>query len=551
MPRAKVDPVDWLSCGAPACSSTDAELEIPESFIDFCEWLGVTLEPGQRVAASVAFDAVEPGELDKDDRAIAVELFGEVDRFAPNARRIVVGVCGARGGKTYVFSALRMLHLALTVSLATLAPGEAASAPIVAPDKDLAAQALNYVTGAIDSKPELAAMVESRGAEHIDLRRPDGHVVEIVVRAASARGRTGRGRSLVGATLEEAAFFRDAEMKVNDDEIFKALSPRVLPGGQVIIESTPWAQIGLLYDLFVANHPNPECAGLTVPARNAGTAIAMHASTLRLRDTELTRAIVAVETDLDPDNAAREFGAQFMAAGTETFFDPLTLAKCVDPEIEIPFLPEPGDEVTSGGDLGFAKNSSALAISHRREHHVSLACLIEKKPAEGVLLKPSAVVKEFAAAIVEHQGRYLMADGHYKATAVEHLADVGLGFLDAPAIPAEAFIHVRAGMREGRVHIPNHPRLLRQLRETMARRSSGGVLTIVLPKWKTGEHGDLVVAFVLSVFQAVGDVVKPAKPKAGTREHDEMRASEALERRRADVRRRTENHGWGTLGTRK
>jgi hypothetical protein len=470
-------------------------------------------------------------------------MFGPVDRFTEAARRILVGVCGARGGKTYVFAALRILHLALTVSLETLAPGEVASAPIVAPDKDLAEQALNYVTGAVDSKPELAALVESRGAEHIDLRRSDGHIVEVVVRAASARGRTGRGKSLVGAVMEEAAFFRDANYQVNDDEVFKALSPRVLPGGQLIILSTPWAQIGLLYELFAANHPNPACAGLTVPARCAGTAMAMHASTLRLRDVPLTRAIVAVEEDLDADNAAREFGAQFMSAGTETFFDALTIAKCVDPALVLPFLPEPGDEVTSGGDLGFSKNSSALVVSHRREQMMTLARIIEKKPAEGLLLKPSEVVKEFAEAIVEHQGSALMADGHYKATAIEHLNPTGLGFIDAPLSPAESFVKVRTAMREGRVKFPNHPRLLRQLRETMSRRGSGGAVTIILPKWKTGEHGDLVSAFVLSIYQAVGDVAKSPPPKQGTKEHDEAQAQALRERRRREVERQTTGTG--------
>src|SRR6185436_12399976 len=242
----------------------------------------------------------------------------------------VVAVCGARGGKTYVLVALRILHLALTVSLDTLAPGEVASAPIIAPDKDLAEQALNYVKGAVDSDPELRASVLSRGAEHIELRREDGRSVEIVVKAASARGRTGRGRSLVAAAMEEAAFFRDADFQVNDEEIYKALSPRILPGGQLIIDSTPWAQVGLLYDLFAANHPAPACAGLAVPAQNAGTAIALHASTLRLRDVPLTRDIVSSERKRDSENAAREYDAMFMAAGTSTFFDAHTIAQCID-----------------------------------------------------------------------------------------------------------------------------------------------------------------------------------------------------------------------------
>src|SRR6185436_19692259 len=144
--RAASDPLAYLTCGAPpvprARMASDAGAI---SFCDFVAHIGVELEPGQRVAAKIAYDGAEPCDLDGDERAIAREMFGDVERFEANARRIVVAVCGARGGKTYVLVALRILHLALTVSLDTLAPGEVASAPIIAPDKDLTEQALNYV----------------------------------------------------------------------------------------------------------------------------------------------------------------------------------------------------------------------------------------------------------------------------------------------------------------------------------------------------------------------------------------------------------------------
>lgn len=543
--RAAIDPLAYLTCGAPAAEQRArfAHASGAISFVDFCEHIGVTLEPGQRVAALVAYDGIEPEDLEGDDRAIAREMFGDIDRIEPNARRIVVAVCGARGGKTYVLVALRILHLALTVPLDTLAPGEVASAPIIAPDKDLAEQALNYVKGAIDSDPDLRASVLSRGAEHIELRREDGRSVEIVVKAASARGRTGRGRSLVAAAMEEAAFFRDATFQVNDDEIYKALSPRILPGGQLIVDSTPWAQVGLVYDLFAANHPNPERAGLHVPAQTLGTALALHASTLRLRDVELTRTIVASERARDPENAAREYDALFMVAGTATFFDAASIAACID-DRPLPHAPEPGDEVTSGADLGFAKNSSALYIAHRRGGVAWPGALIEKKPQEGALLKPSAVVMEFADEIVRHHGSYLMADGHYKATAIEHLTPVGIGFVDAPTSPAEAFIAVRTAMREGRVRIPNEPRLIRQLRETMGRKGAGGSVTIVLPKWRTGEHGDLVSAFVLAVYQAVGERVPIAGPAPGTREWDLAQADASRERRRRAGQEAASGNWW-------
>lgn len=537
---SRVDVDAFLLEGLPLAPSIGREFVAAARFTDFCAQLGVTLEHGQRVAALVAYDGLDPCDLIGEERETARELFGDVETIAPAARRIFAAVAGARGGKTYALVALRMLHLALTVDLSPLAPGEYASGPIIAPDMDLAQQALRFVQGAVMSVPALAAMVDGKpdAEESICIRR-GGKIAEIVVRAASGRGRTGRGRTLFGFALSEAAFFLDKNYKVNDNEIFLALRPRLtLPGSQGILESTPWSQTGLLYDLFVANHPDPTCAGLTDKGTMAGTALAMHAPTLALRDTPETREFVHAEETRDPENAAREFGAQFMSASTESFFDPVVLAKCLDDSIELPTLPQPGDQVMSGVDLGFTKNSSALVISHMRAGMIRVAQIVEKKPQEGASLKPSEVCREFADEIVRHHGSYFMADGHYKETALEEIGKVGLGFLEAPSTPADAFLRSRAIMREDRVRLPNHPRLVRQLRETLWRRGAGGNVTIILPKWRTGEHGDLASAFVLSIYQQTGERMAAAKPPAGTPEADALAQKEAQDRRRKEAERR-------------
>lgn len=524
---------------------------VPAKFLDFCAWIRVELGAGQRIICAIAYDGVQIADLSAEDQALAREIFGEISHVSDELRRIVVLVAGARAGKSYVIGALRLLHLALTVPLESMAPGEVASGAIIAPDMELAGQALRYVQGAVASHPTLAAMVVGKpdAAESITLRRGTKDV-EIVVRAASSRGRTGRARSLVGAIFEESALFRDANFQVNDEEIFKAVAPRIMEGGQLIISSTPWAQVGLLYTLFVKNHPAPACAGLPESPEMEGTALAAHATTLQLRDVPMTRAYVAKEYKRDPENADREFGAKFMSTGANAFFDPLMLARCVDKEMEIPFLPEPGDEVTSGADLGFAKNSSAMAIVHRRDGWMSLADLREKKPSEGALLKPSEVCKEFADVIVEHQGSFLMADGHYKATAVEHLANVGLGFRDAPTAPAEAFIVARTAMREDRVRIPNNPRLLRQLREVMVRRGSGGTVTIIHPLWPTGEHGDLARAFILALFQAAGEMAKPTPPPPNSPEALKAKIDADREARRKDLEAKASRESGAVAGWR-
>ena len=486
-------------------------------FTDFVAQLGVALEPGQRVLCRVAFDGVEPHSLDDVERTIARRLFGNVDVIPPGCRRVLVAVCGARAGKTYVLIALRILHLALTVDLSPLAPGEEAFGVILAPHTDLSAQGMRYVQGAIDSLPWLKRREVHRIDEESSTLERDGKRVTIVAKAANAQGLAGRGLSLVAAALDECAFFRDRSYKVNDDELYKAFAPRVMPGGQSIIASTPWAESGLLYELFRSNHGHPV------------NALAAHAPTLALRDVEYTRELVANETARDPENAEREYGARFMGAGTEQFFDAAVLRACIDPSLSLPMAPVAGTVVTAGGDLGFTRNSAALAICHRRGRTVSLAELVEEKPLPGMPLKPSAVTGAFAARLVAHGAASVECDKHYQASMVEACAAAGIIVTDAPTQPADAFVDARTMMREGLVKLPDDPRLLGQLREVMWRKNAGGTVTIVQPQKKTGEHGDLASALVLALHQHYGAVTAPTPPAQGTPEA-EREEEAAMER---------------------
>jgi len=100
----------------------------------------------------------------------------------------------------------------------------------------------------------------------------------------------------VCALLDEAAFFRGEDSQVNDTEILKAVAPRILPGGQVLILSTPWVEHGVLFDLHKNNFADPK------------SALVAHAPTLSMRDDEHTRDFVRRDYLRDFDTAERELG---------------------------------------------------------------------------------------------------------------------------------------------------------------------------------------------------------------------------------------------------
>lgn len=500
-----------------ATSRSRTELDAPQTFLGFCAWLGVHLFPGQAELARVAFDGTEPV-----DRDVAQQLFGCAD-FASlpvGARDVVAAVCGGRGGKSYVLVALRLVYGMLVRDLSSLAPGQRAVALVVAPNDELRQEVVNYALGAYRSKPELAALLRlPRGTKDEDIvseftiRRPDGHRVTFRGGVATRGGYGGRGKSLTDFAMDEAAFFRDKSSKVNDEDIFKAASARVLPGGQTIVASTPWAESGLLYEMWRENFSKPR------------TAIVAHAPTTLLNGSDWAKRIVDREMKRDPENAEREFGAKFMTGGTVVFFPPGLIDACIDETLSVdePRMPHFTDQVAAGGDLGFRSDSSALAITHlTTKPQIILAELFERQPQAGKPLKPSETVKAFGVRMRAHGVTCMMADQHYRETATEHLEEKDIAFIDAPGAPDEVYVRARQKMREGIVKFARHERLIRQLKEVQGKPLPGGKMQIILPRWAKGGHGDLVSAFVLGLWQLATDTVKKDGPEEGTPEHEAM-----------------------------
>lgn len=520
-----------LRQSAPTRRSTS--LACPREFVPWLAWVGVTPSAGQAELARVAFDGALPV-----DRDLAARIFGDIDFDAlpVGLRRVVVAVVGGRGGKTYLLIALRLVFGMCVRDLSPLAPGEEAFATVVAPNDDLRQQAINYALGVCRAKPELRELLrlpkntkpEDTPSE-FGLYRPDFDRVVTFNGAVATRGGYGvRGRWHTDLAMDECAFFRDSTAKVNDKDIYEAGVSRVLPGGQTILGSTPWAKAGLLYEFWRDNFGKPT------------TALVAHAPTLLLSPLQATREVVELERKRDPDNARREYDAQFMEAGTTVFFESTTLDAAVTDDA---FTLQPGDQVAAGGDFGFRSDSSALLKAALRGETLHVYGGIECRPSEDAPLKPSETVAKFAACIAG-ECELLMADQHYREAIAEHLDTHGLAYVPAPGVPADTYVRARMLLRDKRVviHRPGLTaevcdRLVRQLREVHGKPTAGGGMSIVHPRWSAGGHGDLAAAFVLALWQLSGDEVAAQPPEPGTREWEAEQKRLRYERFKAEEER--------------
>lgn len=449
------------------------------------------------MVAAIA-DAADGRRPTTIDDATCGRYFGcPLDALPRAPRRTVTVQAGGRGGKTSRLLAPKALHAAWTVPVPTLEPKEHAVALIVSSELVFARQALSFCSGYVAKSPILARALVAEGTDSLTLRRPDGKFVDVRVRAAGAKGKGGRAFTLVGAFLDEACFFFDETGVVNDREIVRAVRPRIVPGGQLWMVSTPWVEgVGVLEEELAQNHGHH---AETLAVRGVGTRA--------LNPTwDPSGEVESKERRNDPENARREIDAIALAAGSRQFFsrEAVEAAFAADRPQRLPY--RAGATYGAGGDAGFVRNSSALAVVERveveaGEPRFSLALLEERQPLPGVPLQPKVIAGEFADLILGYHTRELAADAHEIDEVRPAVQAKGCDVALAPD-KVEAHVLFRTILHEGRFEAPEHPRLRQQLRDVVGKPRPGGGVQITSPQRPDGAHGDLVSALVNAVWQA-------------------------------------------------
>lgn len=482
-------------------SATPTKPYVP-SFCEMLERLGITLTDAQKAIALVAFDHVPFASLGAL-RAIAEEIFGAyLKSIDPVALSVFILVAGARSGKSYL-GALRLLYLGLTVSLDSLAVGEHAFGAIVAPDLRLARQALRYVAGECERGLVLAmfgARVESSTADSLTIRRADGRVIVIETLPATRGGSALRARWFFGALIDELAFLRGEDFVVNADEIYNAISARLLPEAQLLGFSTPWTRSGLLWDLYSANFRKPSAA------------LVGHASTLIMRRGDRA-AEMAVERERrrNARNFAREFLAQFSDSAS-VVFDGEDLDACIDRGVENR-PPDPNGIYYQAIDIGL-----------RRDFSVAIAFHVELQEREGAppvrvlvidavrILKPGLftrvtldeVEKAFVALAKRYKVRRVFGDLHYADALSPRFKDRGLKFEEvsmSPKAQEERVAALAARIASRTVRLVDDKDLIQQLREIREFKRSGGLSQYGAPETKNA-HDDAVDCLLIAAEQA-------------------------------------------------
>lgn len=379
--------------------------------------------------------------MDEKDRASFAEVSG--DR-APPTRRVneLWCVLGRRSGKTRTAAAVAVYIGAIEEH--KLAPGETGYVILIAASRAQAGVAFGYVLAFLESSPILRKQVEAVTVDEVRLK---GNIV-IGVHAGSYR--TLRGKSLLAVVGDETSFWRDESSAQPDVEIFRACAPALAAtNGLWVGISTGYRKIGLLFQKWKDHY-----------GQDSDDVLVVQGASEQFNPT-LNAATVARAKAADPEAADSEWGGLFRN-DISAFLDDRTIDLAIDQDrpLELPPLPDQHNYYGYCDPSGGRHDAFTVSIAHKDgEHHVIDLVRGRLPPFD-----PHDVVKEYAALLGEYGITAIRGDNYSAAWVSSSFDDAGIKYERSDLPASGLYLESLPLFMRGVVAIPDHPRLIRELR---------------------------------------------------------------------------------------
>ena len=363
----------------------------------------------------------------------------------PPTRKVkqFVATASRRAGKGRAAGALATFEAALIDHSACLANGETGYVACISPTRAQANIVKDYCLGYFEASPILRGEVLDVTADEIRLRNG------IIITTLASDFRTLRGRTLLLAILDEAAFLRSEESASPDIEAARALLPGLsTTGGTLCVLSSPYRKSGLLYqrhrDYFGKD--------------DAGVLCVAGASTLFNPTLDMEMIVQAQEDD--PEAAASEWLGQYRNDLAGFLPDDL-IDGSVDHGRPLELPPREDIVYRAFADVSAGRSdATAICIGHT-EGETFVVDVVRGHPAPH---NPADVVAELCALARQYRCSKITADNFSGEWAASAVREAGLEFRRCELPKSALYLEGLSRFTRGQIRIPNHPALLRELR---------------------------------------------------------------------------------------
>lgn len=386
-------------------------------------------------------------------------------------------VIGRRGGKSFTLALTAVFLAAFRDWRPFLAPGERATIMVIAADRRQARTIMRYIKGIITAVPMLAATIESKRQETLDLN------TQVTIEVHTASFRTVRGYTVVAALLDELAFWQGEDSANPDVEIISAIKPAMatIPEALLLCASSPYARRGALWETYHRHFGQ------------ASPVLVWQAPTRTMNPT-VSQAFIDTKMEEDPASALAEFMAEFRT-DIEGFVSREAVEAVTDWDVH-EREPESGKNYVGFVDpSGGSADSFTLAIAHVENQVGILDCLREVRPP----FSPEAVVNEFADLLKRYDVTKIVGDKYAGEWAREPFRKHDITY-DASAKPkSDLYRDALPLLMSGKVRLLGNRRLVAQLTGLERRTSRAGRDSI---DHAPGAHDDVANAAVGALLLA-------------------------------------------------
>jgi hypothetical protein len=364
-------------------------------------------------------------------------------RKAPSQRVSELwAVVGRRSGKTRTAAAISV-HIG-AIEQHKLAPGEIGFVLLLAASRSQANVAFQYVVGFLQSSPVLRQQVVSITANEVRLRG------NIIIGVHTNSYRTVRGRTLLAVVGDETSFWRDEESASPDVETFRACVPALAATRGIWIGiSTGYRKLGLLYQKW-RDHFGQNSEDVLVVQGDSATF-----------NPSLDPKIIAKARADDPEAAEAEWGGGFRA-DIAAFLDDQTIDAAIDNSRPLELPPLPKIRYRAFCDASGGRHDAfTLCIAHMEKEGQFVCDVVRGKSAP---FDPQSVVSEYATLLKDYGIKQVRGDNYAAAWVETAWQDNGIAFERAEISKSQIYLETLPIFTRGLASIPNHPRLLRELR---------------------------------------------------------------------------------------
>jgi hypothetical protein len=391
---------------------------------------------------------------------------------------------GRRGGKSEEAAAVA-IHSALFVKH-KLSRGETGMVLVVAGTRDQARIVFNFIKEFLEGSPTLRREIVNATREEITLRNG------IVIAVHSNSFRSVRGRTLVAVILDEVSFWRDESSANPDIEVYRAVLPSLATTNGILVGiSTPYRRLGLLYQKY-RDHYGQD-----------GDDILVLKGATQIFNPTLSDETIASQRAADPTSATSEWDAEFRD-DIASFLDDALIDGAVEHGRPLELPPRPVGYYRAFCDAsgGTGNDSYTLAIAHKDNPHFIIDVVRGTQPHQK--FDPVEVTKEYAALLKQYRISTVTGDYYGAEWVAGAWRSTGITYIRSELPKSQIYLECVPLFTRGLVRLPDHAKLLRELRLLERQCHRGGKESVDHPKNGSDDYANAVCGVLRRLSNHLG-----------------------------------------------